>query len=123
MSGFGGMRDYNGLLSFDPRLPADWPELAFPLQWHGTQLDITLTRDALRVAVREGDPVTFTVRGEEFTAAAGADAVAALADQGPVLEGRPTMQKFADARRDDGTLMAPSVPVTTSAIPVVDIED
>lgn len=33
------------------------------------------------------------------------------------------MQKFAEARRDDGTLMAPTVPVSTSAIPVVADED
>ena len=27
--GFGGMRDHFGELSFDPRLPADWPELSY----------------------------------------------------------------------------------------------
>ncbi|POH85118.1 family 65 glycosyl hydrolase, partial [Ralstonia pickettii] len=36
VSGFGGMRDHYGELSFDPRLPKDWPELAFALRWHGT---------------------------------------------------------------------------------------
>ncbi|MGH2721582.1 MAG: HAD-IA family hydrolase, partial [Actinomycetota bacterium] len=30
VSGFGGMRDHAGELSFDPRLPADWPSLSFP---------------------------------------------------------------------------------------------
>ena len=123
VSGFGGMRDYDGLLSFDPRLPADWPELAFPMQWHGSQLDITVTRDSLRVAVRSGEPVSFTVRGEEFTATQDADAIAPLADQGPLRSGRPTMKKFAAARRDDGTLMAPTIPASTSAIPIIAVED
>src|SRR5690606_6194923 len=36
--GFGGMRDYDGELSFDPRLPADWPSLSFPLRWRGSVL-------------------------------------------------------------------------------------
>ncbi|MGW8484646.1 glycoside hydrolase family 65 protein [Microbacterium sp. NPDC055903] len=123
VSGFGGMRDHAGELSFDPRLPADWPSLSYPLQWQGTALQVTLTRDELRVSVRVGEPVSFTVRGAEHTAAEGQDAVVALADQGPIIPGRPTLQTFADARRDDGTLMSASVPVVTNAIPVVSALD
>ncbi|MGB4135170.1 MAG: glycosyl hydrolase family 65 protein, partial [Microbacterium sp.] len=85
--GFGGMRDYAGELSFDPRLPSDWPELSFPLQWRGSQVRVTVTRDALRMQVLSGDPVSFTVRGAAFEAAAGRDAVVPLADQGPVRPG------------------------------------
>lgn len=119
VSGFGGMRDHGGELSFDPRLPVDWPSLSYPLQWQGAALDVTVKRDELRVHVRSGDAVTFTVRGTSYTASEGQDAVAALAGQGPVIPGRPTLRQFADARRDDGTLMSASVPVVTSAIPVV----
>ena len=117
--GFGGMRDHAGELSFDPRLPVDWPSLSFPLQWQGTALQVTVTRDEFRATVRVGEPISFTVRGVECTAAEGADVVVPLADQGPVIPGRPTLQAFADARREDGTLMSASVPVVTSAIPVV----
>src|SRR5690606_9592917 len=117
--GFGGMRDWAGELSFDPRLPEDWPSLTFPLEWQGTRLEVTVTRDELRVHVRSGAPVRFTVRGVEHTAAEGADVVAPLADQGPRLPGRPSLQQFADARREDGTLMSASVPVITSVIPVI----
>ncbi|GAB3601420.1 glycoside hydrolase family 65 protein [Microbacterium tumbae] len=119
VSGFGGMRDHAGELSFDPRLPSAWPSLSFPLQWQGTALQVTVTADELRATVRVGEPVSFTVRGVEYTAAEGADAVAPLADQGPILPGRPTLQSFAHARRDDGTLMSASVPVVTNAIPVI----
>ncbi|UYO97864.1 glycoside hydrolase family 65 protein [Microbacterium sp. M28] len=119
VSGFGGMRDHGGELSFDPRLPTDWPSLSYPLQWQGTTLQVTVTRDELRVHVRSGDPVEFTVRGAAYTASEGQDAVAALDGQGPVIPGRPTLRQFADARRDDGTLMSASVPVVTSAIPVI----
>ncbi|MGF6821908.1 alpha,alpha-trehalose phosphorylase [Microbacterium sp. ZKA21] len=119
VSGFGGMRDHGGELSFDPRLPVDWPSLSYPLQWRGTALEVALTRDELRVRVRVGDPVTFTVRGASFTASEGQDVVVTLVGQGPVIPGRPTLRQFADARRDDGTLMSASVPVVTSAIPVI----
>lgn len=119
VSGFGGMRDHGGELSFDPRLPVDWPSLSYPLQWRGAALDVTVTRNELRIHVRSGDPVAFTVRGASYTASEGQDAVVALAGQGPVIPGRPSLRQFADARRDDGTLMSASVPVVTSAIPVI----
>ncbi|WP_300265906.1 glycosyl hydrolase family 65 protein [Microbacterium sp.] len=119
--GFGGMRDHAGELSFDPRLPVEWPSLSYPLQWHGTALRVTLTRDELRVAVEQGEPVSFTVRGVEYTVAEGADVVAPLADQGPVIAGRPTLRQFEDARRDDGTRLSASVPVMTNALPVLGV--
>ncbi|OZB82489.1 MAG: family 65 glycosyl hydrolase, partial [Microbacterium sp. 14-71-5] len=114
--GFGGMRDHDGELSFDPRLPTDWPELSYPLQWHGSQLQITLTADQLLIEVRSGDPVSFTVRGAAHTASIDAPAAVYLADQGPVLRGRPEFGS--QARREDGTILSPTVP-TTSAIPIV----
>jgi len=33
--GFGGMRDHNGQISFDPRLPEHWGSLEFALEWRG----------------------------------------------------------------------------------------
>lgn len=110
--GFGGMRDHHGELSFDPRLPADWPSLSFPLQWQGSQLLVTVRRDELRVQVRSGAPVRFGVRGELFEVS---DAVTVpLRDQGPVRAGRPTLRQIAEARREDGTLLSASVPVTSA---------
>ncbi|WP_428838612.1 glycosyl hydrolase family 65 protein [Microbacterium azadirachtae] len=114
--GFGGMRDHDGELSFDPRLPGDWPELSYPLQWHGSQLQITLTADRLLVEVRSGDPVSFSVRGTAHSASVDSPAAVPLPDQGPVLHGRPEFGR--QARREDGTILSPTVP-TTSAIPIV----
>jgi len=119
VSGFGGMRDHGGELSFDPRLPEDWPSLSFPLQWQGSTLRVRLTRDELRVKVRTGEPVTFTVRGAQYRAAEGAEAVVPLANQGPVLPGRPRLGQFEGARREDGTRISASVPVITTAIPII----
>ncbi|MFK3678312.1 glycoside hydrolase family 65 protein [Microbacterium sp. NPDC090218] len=118
--GFGGMRDYAGDLSFDPRLPADWPSLSFPLQWQGSTIQVTVTRDELRVQVRSGPPVPFSVRDTAYIATVEDDVVVRLADQGPLIPGRPTLRQFADARREDGTRMSASVPVITTAIPVIE---
>ncbi|MBS1905635.1 MAG: glycoside hydrolase family 65 protein [Actinobacteria bacterium] len=114
--GFGGMRDHDGELSFDPRLPTDWPELSYPLQWRGSPLQITLTADQLLVEVRSGDPVAFSVRGVGYAASVAAPAAVPLANQGPVIPGRPEFGS--QARREDGTILSPTVP-TTSAIPIV----
>jgi alpha,alpha-trehalose phosphorylase len=120
VSGFGGMRDHYGELTFDPRLPADWPELAYTLAWHGTTLRITLRRDEMIVRADEGgDRVPFLVRRVRYSVAGGEEVVVPLATQGPVRKGRPTLRLFADARREDGTLMSASIPVMTTSIPVV----
>ncbi|KAA9107590.1 glycoside hydrolase family 65 protein [Microbacterium rhizomatis] len=119
VSGFGGMRDHFGDLSFDPRLPADWPELAFVLHWQGTRLGITITRDEIRVAASGGAPVGFSVRGAAFVVGDGEEVVVPLADQGPVIPGKPSLKQFADMRREDGTFLSASVPTVTSTIPVI----
>ena len=125
--GFGGMRDHFGELTFDPRLPADWPELSFPLTWHGSRLRVTVRRDVFRVSLDEGDPVRFEVRGVGYSVSAGETVEVPLEDQGPVRPGRPTLKKFAELRREDGTTLEPvlppmheePVPVVTSVIPVI----
>jgi alpha,alpha-trehalose phosphorylase len=118
--GFGGMRDHFGELTFDPRLPAAWPELSYALEWQGTRLDITLRRDSLTVrASEDGAHVGFSVRGTPYMIGPGEEVVVPLADQGPIIPGRPTQRQFADIRREDGTLLSASVPTVTSTIPVI----
>jgi alpha,alpha-trehalose phosphorylase len=119
VSGFGGMRDHFGELSFDPRLPADWPELAFVLHWHGTRLEVSIVRDALRVSAFDGDPVGFSVRGTGYVVGPGEEVVVPLDGQGPVIAGRPSLRQFADQRREDGSLLSASVPTVTSSIPII----
>jgi alpha,alpha-trehalose phosphorylase len=116
--GFGGMRDHFGELSFDPRLPADWPELSFTLHWHGTPLRVRLTRDALTVSAEEGEPLVFSVRGAAYAVGPGEQVIVPLAGQGPVIAGRPSLKQFADVRREDGTLLSASVPTVTTTIPI-----
>ena len=40
--GFGGMRDYNGTITFDPRLPESWAGLTFQITLRGTRVRWTL---------------------------------------------------------------------------------
>ena len=119
VSGFGGMRDHFGELSFDPRLPAGWPELSFVLHWHGTRLQITITRAEITVAASDGDPVGFSVLGTGYVVGAGEAVSVPLDGQGPVIPGRPTLGELTDVQREDGSYLSASVPTVTSSIPIV----
>jgi uncharacterized protein (TIGR00269 family) len=65
--GFGGLRDFNGELSFDPRLPRPWTRLAFSLRFHDRQVRIDLTHDTFTFEVTDGDELTIDVRGTAVT--------------------------------------------------------
>jgi len=125
VSGFGGMRDHYGMLTFDPRLPADWPELSYTLHWHGTRLTVSVTADALTIVAGEGESVAFGVRGRDFVIDGGETLTVPLAGQGPLLAGRPTLGGVTDSRREDGSLLSASVPISTAtlAIPTINLPD
>ncbi|MGO3720310.1 glycoside hydrolase family 65 protein [Microbacterium gubbeenense] len=116
VNGFGGMRDFAGKLSFDPRLPESWQDLRFPLTWHGTRLEVTLTRDEIVVAAGEGEEVGFSVRGEDFVVRPGERVAVALTSQGPVRPGKPAIR-----RHDDDSLypraIVPPTPDEADLIP------
>ena len=66
--GFGGLRDYNGELSFDPRLPRPWERLRFPLRFHDRRLLIDLTHDTFTFEMVSGEgELTIDVRGTSVT--------------------------------------------------------
>lgn len=109
--GFGGMRDAGGHLTFDPRLPVDWPELRFRIRWQGSRMLVTVTQDGLAIAVQSGGDVDLSVRGQRFTAVAGEVLRVPLDGQGPQLTGRPAVSQFARTRRDDGSLLTASIPI------------
>jgi len=63
--GFAGMRDYEGELSFTPRLPRQWDRLSFHLTVRGRLLEVDLSPEEAVYTLKEGDSLTFTHRGEE----------------------------------------------------------
>ena len=73
VAGFGGMRDHFGKLTFDPRLPASWDELAYTVHWHGTRLAVAVSRSELRIEAEGGVEVEFEVRGTVLPGGSGRD--------------------------------------------------
>ncbi len=65
--GFSGMRDAEGVLSFDPRIPAQWGGISFPLAVRGRVLEIEIDREEARYRLREGDELTIRHQGREVT--------------------------------------------------------
>ncbi len=108
--GFGGMRQDEGRISFDPRLPADWPELRFPLTVRGSRFRVRLVREAISFTLETGEPLAVTVRGQEVTITADGVTVP-LEDQGPLLSDEVLTHPvgLGDARAD-GSIMTSFVP-------------
>src|SRR5947199_3085388 len=63
--GFGGVRDFDGDLSFEPALPRVWKSLSFSLRFCQRQIRVQLTHEEERYLIEEGGPLTITVRGEQ----------------------------------------------------------
>ena len=71
VNGFGGVRDFDGQLSFAPRLPQAWRSLDFSLRFHDRTLRIHLSHEEEHYLVEEGDPLEVTIRGLPRTLLAG----------------------------------------------------
>jgi alpha,alpha-trehalose phosphorylase len=107
--GFGGMRDFGGRITFDPRLPQQWLSLTFRFTLRGTRVRARLTKDRYEFAVEEGSEATFSVRGEEIKVRIGEPAKAVpLEDQGPRIDA--DVAYSTTGRREDGSLLTASVP-------------
>lgn len=63
--GFGGMRDHGGHLSFDPKLPAQWQRLKFPLMVRGMNLMVDIQHDAVTYLLRQGSELTISHQGQD----------------------------------------------------------
>jgi alpha,alpha-trehalose phosphorylase len=69
--GFGGVRDFDGHLTFDPRLPARFRSLAFSLRFRDRQLRIRLAHDDEHYLLDDGAPLDVTIRGRPHRLTAG----------------------------------------------------
>ena len=110
--GFAGMRDRGGRLSFDPRLPADWPSMRFAIAWCGSRLRLELTQDQLAITVEQAGPeeVRVTVRGEEYAVAVDSPLRVALDGQGERIDGLLGDKPILGGTRADGTRITAGVP-------------
>ncbi|MEE1618941.1 glycoside hydrolase family 65 protein [Brachybacterium sp. J153] len=108
--GFAGMRHDEGRISFDPRLPVDWPELSFPLTVRGSRFTVRLVREEISFTLEEGPEIEVTVRSEEVRVTAAGRAVP-LADQGPVLDDAVlSSPRGLGDQRADGSIVTSFVP-------------
>jgi alpha,alpha-trehalose phosphorylase len=69
--GFGGVTEFDGCLSIDPRLPKRWNRLRFSLRFQGRQLRVDLGTAVERFLLDDGDPLDVTIRGTPHQLTAG----------------------------------------------------
>jgi alpha,alpha-trehalose phosphorylase len=67
VAGFGGMRDYNGRLTFAPRLPSQLQRLAFGLRFQGRRIRIEATREHATYRLLDGAPLELQHHGTSVT--------------------------------------------------------
>jgi alpha,alpha-trehalose phosphorylase len=71
VAGFGGMRDYNGELSFSPRLPPRLERLSFRMLFRGRRLQVEVEKERVDYLVLEGPPLEITHDGKKILLATG----------------------------------------------------
>jgi alpha,alpha-trehalose phosphorylase len=112
VSGFGGMRDYLGAITFEPRLPDEWDSLTFRVTLHGTRLRVKVEHTRVTLTAEEGTHVRVSVRGREVDVAVGVPRVIALTeDDSPTFEGAPSTSDIEGTLRPDGSVMTASMPL------------
>lgn len=85
--GFGGVRDFDGRLSFDPALPRSWEEHAFSLRFGSRQLRVRLTHEQEQYLIEEGNPLEVTVRGKPYLLNAGTALTCSASRHEPTTSG------------------------------------
>jgi alpha,alpha-trehalose phosphorylase len=106
--GFAGMRDYNGVITFDPRLPESWESLAFRITLRGSRVKVLLTAADISFTVETGAGASVTVRGQQLTLTPEDTVTIALDGQGPRLGG--SLGLHTGEMRRDGTMITATVP-------------
>jgi alpha,alpha-trehalose phosphorylase len=64
--GFAGMRDYDGGLSFDPKLPEGWSRLRFALNIRGQTLELDIAQESTTYLLRSGTELAIQYQGEQI---------------------------------------------------------
>ena len=65
--GFGGLRDYDGRLSFSPRLPPALTRLSFRLAYRGRRLQVEVRGGEAIYSLTEGDALEISHHGDRIT--------------------------------------------------------
>ena len=69
--GFGGLRDYDGEISFNPRLPQELNSLKFVVTIRGQLLEVKIERDSTTYLLKEGGDMPIRHKEKDLVLAAG----------------------------------------------------
>jgi len=83
VAGFGGMRDYQGRLSFAPRLPPAFPRLAFRLLFRGRRLRVEITQTHATYTLLAGEPLEIHHEAQAIRISAGEPMTQPVASRRP----------------------------------------
>lgn len=107
--GFAGMRDHEGVIVFDPRLPEEWEAISYTFRLRGSRIRVRVTAEQIEFALEEGEPRTVFVRGQEVLVD-DAGAAIPLDGQGPWRSRDRALASAVGDYRSDGTLITALVP-------------
>ena len=65
VQGFGGMRNFNGILSFNPQIPKEWKSYSFKINFRGNTIKVFKSPDACRFSNESGTPIEIVVNGKK----------------------------------------------------------
>ncbi|MGH3340203.1 MAG: glycosyl hydrolase family 65 protein, partial [Propionibacteriaceae bacterium] len=87
----GGLREYQGQLSFAPQLPDRITRLSFTVQWRGLRLEVDIEPARATYGLRDKTDSTLAFRhnGEEVTVTAGKPVTAPFSKRPPLLPRPP----------------------------------
>ena len=64
--GFAGIRSVDGRLRINPRLPGQWQQMKFTIQWQSQPVTLTITNSTLSVKAENREKIVFEVYGEMY---------------------------------------------------------
>ena len=67
VGGFGGLRDHDGQLSFQPQLPPAITRLGVTIRWRGSTLRVDITPDKVTYTLRDGPAIELRHCDQTFT--------------------------------------------------------
>jgi len=76
--GFGGMKIRDGLLSFDPQLPAKWEGLSFKILYRQRTLNVHIEKEKVTIENLRGEATELYLRGEKVCLEASGSVVAEI---------------------------------------------
>jgi alpha,alpha-trehalose phosphorylase len=87
VAGFGGLREYEGLLSFAPQLPDRISRLSFTVRWRGLRLGVDIEADRATYTLRDGvgSSLAFRHNGTDLTVTTGTPNTEPVGKRRPML--------------------------------------